>query len=83
MLVTVDPAEGSTLTVTVMIGQLFPEPSESLRVQEIPLQVQPLPAIDTRVRPAGTASVTVTAPEVEFTLAALLTVRVYVALFWP
>ena len=49
----------------------------------MPEHVQPLPAIETSVRPAGTVSVTVTAPLAGPAAAPLLTVARYTALVCP
>src|SRR4029077_19704900 len=54
-----------TLTVTVMTGYVPPLARASLRVQVgDTVQFQPVPAIETRLRPPGIVSVTVTAPPV-------------------
>lgn len=47
------------------------------------MQFQPAPDIDTRVKPEGRVSVTVTAPIVGPAFAAFETVTVYVAFCWP
>ena len=47
------------------------------------VHVQPVPAIDARVSPTGSVSVTVTVPAVGPAVAALLTAIVYVAPFCP
>jgi hypothetical protein len=48
-----------------------------------PPQVQPVPAIDARVRPAGAVSVTVTPPVVGAVPGEFATVRLYCAPCWP
>src|SRR5262249_16677845 len=71
-----DAALAATFTVTVIGGKLAPPLRASLRVHELPAQVHPAPAIETSVRPAGTVSVTVTAPAVGGDPAAFDTVTV-------
>ena len=66
----------STLTLTVMAGKVAPLVSTSLREHVVEEQVHPVPDIDTRVRPAGTVSLTVTVPAVDTELARLETVSV-------
>ena len=68
VLVTLGTAAGVGSTVTVMSGRLAPDarPPAGVTVQvtvepAVP-QAQPDPAADTRVRPAGTVSVTVITP---------------------
>ena len=56
--VTTGGALAATLTVTVIGFVMLPEPMTSLRVQDGPAQVQPGPAMETSVRPAGRVSVT-------------------------
>jgi hypothetical protein len=48
-----------------------------------PPQVQPVPAIDTRVRPLGAVSVTVTVPVVGVVPGEFATARLYCAPCWP
>ena len=55
-------ASAPTLTVTMIAEYEAPGFSASLRVQELPEQLQPVPAIETGVRPEGIVSVTVTVP---------------------
>ncbi|HLH18215.1 MAG TPA: hypothetical protein VKX45_13420 [Bryobacteraceae bacterium] len=62
--------------VTVIGGYAAPVGSESLRVQEIPVQVQPEPERPVGIRPEPGASVTVTAPPVGPAVDTLETVRV-------
>ena len=64
----------ATLTATAMAGYAAPAASVSLRVQVVAAQVQPVPAMETSVRPAGTVSVTVTRPVVGPAAAPLATV---------
>src|SRR5260370_1204854 len=73
----------ATFTFTVIAGKLAPAFRASLRVQLLAVQVQPVPAMDTSVSPAGGASVTVTAPLVGNAFAAFETVTEYAALFCP
>ena len=51
--------------------------------EAVPGQVHPAPDIDTRVKPDGTVSVTVTVPLVDPALAPLETVTLYVAFCCP
>jgi hypothetical protein len=70
-------AVADTFTVTVIGGKLAPVASVSLRSQVFappaPGHVQPVPAMDTKVSPDGTVSVTVTVPLVAPAAAPLLT----------
>jgi hypothetical protein len=54
----------ATLTVTVIGGSFEPDDKASFRVHVLPPlgQVHPSPAMDIKVIPAGTESVTVTLP---------------------
>jgi hypothetical protein len=62
-LVTRDGGFAATSTVVAIGGQLLPGANESLRVQYGRVeQSQPVPLIDTRVKPGGNCSVTVTVP---------------------
>src|SRR5579863_3147959 len=65
-----------TFTVTVIAGYDAPPARGSARVQVVPAHVQPVPAMETRVKPAGIDSVTVTVPLVEPAAAAFDTVTV-------
>jgi hypothetical protein len=56
-----EPALDATFTVTVKV-QLAPGASASLRLQVVPEQLQPAPAIDTSVKPVGKVSAAVTMP---------------------
>ena len=75
-LVTLAGALVATLTVTVIAGKLAPAANAVLRVQVLVEQLQPVPVMDTKVRPVGTVSVTVTVPLVGPAALALLTVTV-------
>src|ERR1700722_3603987 len=57
-----DVALAATFTVTAIAGQLAPAASASVRVQVVAAHVHPVPAMETRVNPVGTVSVTVTSP---------------------
>ena len=57
-----DAAVAATLTATRIAGQAAPAARTSAREQAFAAQVQPVPVMDVRVRPAGTVSVTVTVP---------------------
>src|SRR5436309_3144897 len=76
-----DKALAATFTVTVIGGYDAAAPSASARVHVLLMQFQPVPAMDTRLRPSGTVSVTVTVPDV--VPVSLLTVSAYVAFACP
>ena len=68
-------AAADTFTVTVIAEYEDPPIKASERVQAGAVHVQPLPAIDARVKPAGRTSVTVTVPAVVPAPAPLVTVK--------
>src|SRR5262245_56322622 len=82
-LITGDVAPGSTFTVTVIGGKEAPGASVVVRVQLVGPQVQPVPAIETGMRPGGGISLTATVPVVVPAPMLFDTVSVYVAFVCP
>lgn len=74
-----DVAAGRTFTVTVIGGKDAPGARVVVRVQWVGLHVQPVPAIETGVKPEGGSSFTLTVPAVVPAPTLFDTVKVYVA----